>query len=326
MKSLFLVLGLSICLATPVTAHHARANIFDTEADIVIEGVISSLDYRNPHIQVGFTVDEGTPYEKQYWTESGSVAQLTRMGITKELLAVGTPVRVAGHPSRADDNGISMNNVLLPSGQEMVFGLGGTPRWSGVSSRIGSTDRLIGRVIEEDFSKRPTTIFSVWNTIYGAQGSHHAFELGRGAFGIQYAEPRGIGDCQSKDVWTEMGSPYPIQIIDNHDGTITVHVEEFDTIRSVYMDIDHNDPGTVKNNLGYSTGFMEDGKLFVTTTFEGSNSPIEFNEMFQLSEDHNRLEYTGRLSNTETGDSVDGARWWEYQPNAFVQPYDCHER
>lgn len=324
MKKLFFALGLTVFLAAPAMAHHNWAAFFDVEGDIEFEGVISSVQYRNPHVRVTFTVDQGTPDEKEYWTSSNSVAALTRMGVTKELLAVGTKVRVAGYPSRKDDDGVFMNHMLLPSGEEIVFLRTAEPRWP-EADRIGNTDIAHGRVIEEDFSKRPTTIFSVWNTIYGAKGSHQALKYprGPGGFLISYAEPRGVGSCVSKDVWEEMGSPYPMQIIDNEDGTITVHVEEYDTIRTVYLDVEHNDTGAVKNNLGYSTGHMEEGKLFVKTTFAGSNSSVVFEETFELSEDHNRLLYTNVLSNPDTGALFEGERWWEYQPGSFVQPYDC---
>lgn len=322
MRGFLFGLGLSLFLAVPAAAHHNWAAFFDVEGDVEFEGVISSIQFRNPHVRVTFLVDGGTPNEKTYWTESNSVAALTRMGVTKDLLAVGTKVRVAGYPSRADTNGVFMNHMLLPDGHEIIFLRTAEARWPD-AQRIGNTDIAHGRVHEEDFSKRPTSIFSVWNTIYGAEGSHQALRYPRDGLGVSYAEPRGVGSCVSKDVWMEMGSPYPMQIVDNNDGTITVHVEEYDTIRTVHMNIEHNDPGTVKNNLGYSTGYMEDGKLYVTTTFKGSNSSVVFKETFQLSEDHNRLEYTNTLSNPETGVSVDNAKWWEYQPNSFVQPYDC---
>lgn len=322
MKQFLLALGLTVLLAAPVAAHHNWSAFFDVNGDIEIEAEISSIEFRNPHVRVKFLVDAGTPDEKEYWTESNSVAALTRMGVTEELLSVGTKVRVAGYPSRKDDDGLFMNHMLLPSGKEIVFLRTAEPRWP-EAERIGNTDRAHGKVIEEDFAKRPTSVFAVWNTIYGAEGSHRALEYRGGRFEIDYPEQRGSGDCLSKDVWYAMGSPYPFQLVDNGDGTVNVHMEEYDTIRRVYMDVEHNDPGTVKNNLGYSTGYMEDGKLFTTTTFEGSGSPIVFKETYELSEDHNRLLYTSNLSNPKTGDSIDNEKWWEYQPGSFVQPYDC---
>ena len=312
-----------LLMANPATSHHNWSAIYDTESDLEIEGVISSIQWRNPHVRVSFTVDEGTPDEKVYTTESNSVASLTRMNVTEDVLAVGTRVRVAGYRNRSRDDDIFMNHLLLPDNREVIFLRTAESRWPD-ASRIGNTDRLHGRVVETDPSKRPTSIFAVWNTVYGAEGSHQALRFPRGAFQIDYQTERVSGGCAAtKDVWGQMGAPYPIQLIDNGD-TVVIHAEEFDTIREVQMGVAHDDPGTHTNNLGYSTGRMDGDRLLVTTTFEGSDSPIQLYETFQLSADRSRLLYTSTLVDPESNNApAVTSKWWEYQPGAFVQPYDC---
>jgi hypothetical protein len=314
--------SLLMLVANHATAHHNWRALYDDKSDIEIEGVISSIQWRNPHVRVSFTVDEGTASEKVYTTESNSVASLARMNVTKELLFVGTKVRVAGYRSRSSDNDIFMNHLLLPDNREIIFLRTAESRWPD-ASRIGDTDRAHGRVVEEDFSKRPTSIFSVWTTIYGAEGSHQALKFADADISIDYKTQRGSGTCSTKDVWSAMGAPYPIQLIDNGD-IVVVHVEEFDTVREVNMGVPHNDPGTHTDNLGYSTGRMDGDKLLVTTTFTGSNSPVQLLETFELSADHNRLEYTSILVNPESDRApIENSKWWQYQPGASVQPYDC---
>ena len=319
---LLIATSLTMLMANMAAAHHNWAAIYDTESDIEIEGTINSIAWQNPHVRLSFIVDEGTPNEKIYTTESNSVAALTRMNITEELLAVGTRARVAGYRNRSRDDDIFMNHLLLPSNREIVFLRTAEPRWPD-AGRIGNTDRAHGRVVEEDFSKRPTSIFAVWNTIFGAEGSHQALRFPQGEFDIEYKAGRATGNCAIPDTWRAMGAPYPIQLIDNGD-TVTIHVEHFDTIRTVHMGIPHDDPGTNPDRLGYSTGRMDNGRLLVTTTFEGSDSPIKLYETFELSADHNRLFYTSTLLNPESNDAPTvNSKWWEYQPGAFVQPYDC---
>ncbi len=311
-----------LLMANHAAAHHNWSALYDVESDIEIEGVINSIQWRNPHVRVSFTVNEGTAEEMVYTTESNSVSSLTRMNVTEDVLAVGTRVRVAGYRSRSRDDDIFMNHLLLPDNREVIFLRTAEPRWPD-ATRIGNTDRLHGRVVEEDFAKRPTSIFAVWNTVYGAQGSHQALRFPGGEYTIDYGTERGTGGCASKDVWAQMGAPYPIQLIDNGD-TVIIHAEEFDTIREVHMGIDHDDPGTHTNNLGYSTGRMVGGRLMVTTTFEGSDSPIQLYETFQLSADHSRLLYTSTLVDpTSNNAPTVASKWWEYQPGAFVQPFDC---
>lgn len=321
-SKMLLVSSLLMLAAGQVTAHHNWQALYDVNSDMEIEGIVSAIVWRNPHVRVSFTVDAGTPNEKVYTTESNSVSALSRMNVTKEVLAVGTRVRVAGYRSRSREDYIFMNHLLLPDGREIVFLRTAEPRWPD-ASRIGDTDRAHGRVIEEDFSKRPTTIFAVWNTIFGAEGSHRALKFPPGAISIDYKTERGSGNCATKDVWEAMGAPYPIQLIDKGD-IVVIHAEEFDTIREVHMGIPHDDPGTNTDNLGYSTGRMEGGRLLVTTTFKGSNSPVQLHETFALSADHNRLLYTSTLLDAESGNApIENSKWWQYQPGATVQPYDC---
>lgn len=327
MKNYILVLFLTTFLATPAVAHHAWASLYDVEGDIELEGVVKEIIWQNPHVVMYFTIDEGTPNEKVYSSASNSVAALARMNVTDELVKPGTPVIVAGYPSRSKDDDFFMNHMLLVEEErEIVFLRTAESRWPDIAARIGDTNYAHGLNEQEDISERPTSVFAVWSTIFGAEGSHRALRSPGPEFSIDYPESRGEGDCTSKGVWEEMGSPYPMALFDHREekGTVIIHVEQNDTIRPVYMDIPHNDPGTVKNNLGYSTGRFVGDTLLVTTTFEGSNSPIQMHETFTLSGDRNHLNYMQTLINPESLELPKvGAKWWEFQPNSYIQAYDC---
>lgn len=334
MKHFLWALGLNIFLVAPAMAHHGWAAIYDVNGDIEIEGVISSIEFTNPHIRIGFTVEGGTANEKIYTTESNSVAALTRMGITEELLVVGISVRVAGYPSRTRDDDIFMNHLLLPSGQEIVFLRTAEARWPGESSRIGNTDVAHGRVVEEDFSKRPTSVFGVWSTIFGAEGSHQA--LGATVDWTEYGELNNKNErpdpasCAPRDIFSALGAPYPIQIIDNGDNTITIHAEMYDTIRTVHMgDLPDNPVIPHQFNGYYSAGrFVGDSLVIDTLQYrEGGvdgDDYMQVLETYTLSVDHNRLQYSRVVVDPLFRAMPTMAqKWWQYVPGSFVQPYDC---
>lgn len=326
-KKLF-TLGLGLLLAVPTWAHHNWAAIYDVNSDVEIEAIVSEVIWRNPHVRVSFITDAGTANEKTYTTESNSVASLTRMGVTKELIAPGTAVRVAGYQSRTSDTDIFMNHLLLPGSKEIVFLRTAEPRWP-QASRIGDTKRLHGGVIEQDFSKLPTSIFAVWTTTYGNSGSHHALEKdapdwtekGQKA-ALEFTKAADSNSsCSPKGATLVMGSPYPIQLIDQGD-IVLVHAEEYDSIRKVHMNLPHEDPGTA-GVLGYSTGKMVAETLTVTTTF-GADSTEQLHETFHLSDDHQKLMYTQVITDPEMRlTPTVNKKWWQYQPGARVEPYDC---
>jgi hypothetical protein len=327
MAKKLLILGFGLLLAFPAIAHHNWTAIYDVDSDIEIEGVVSAVIWRNPHVRISFTVDADTEDEKIYTTESNSVASLARMGVTKDLVEVGTAVRVAGYRSRSSDTDIFMNHLLLPSSQEIVFLRTAEPRWPD-AERLGDTNRLHGGVVEEDFSKRPTSIFNVWATVYGNPGSHHALGKDRPELtekGLkaqeQTTQKLNQSSCSPKAALLVMGSPYPLQLIDQGD-IVLIHAEEYDSVRKVHMDVPHDDPGTA-GILGYSTGRMVDGTLSVITTF-GSDLTKQVYETFHLSDDHNRLQYSQVVVDPEMRKTVTvNRKWWQYQPGESVQPYEC---
>jgi hypothetical protein len=331
MKYFVLVLGAALFVAAPLisnqaVAHHNWAAIYDIESDIEIEAVIHEIEFVNPHVRVSFIVDEGTANEKIYTTESNSVASLTRMGVTEDLLSVGTKVRVAGYRSRTRDDDIFMNHLLLPDHREIVFLRTAEARWPEESIRIGNTDVAHGRVVEEDFSKRPTSIIGVWSTIYGAAGSHRSEnfpgEATEAALELQANAVEEEANCDPKGMPGAMGSPYPIELIDKGD-TIVIHAEFYDSIRTVHMNADHKIPPADPGILGYSTGYWV-GDTLVVSTSKGSDNLLQIHETFSLSGDHNRLNYTAVTIDPDmlVTPSIT-RRWRQYVPGAFVQPYNC---
>lgn len=331
------VFSILILIAPQVSAHHSWAAIFDVDGDAEIEGVVSKIVWRNPHIQLQITTDAGTSDAQVYEIESNSVASLTRMGVTKELLAEGTAVRVAGYPSRDGSSAIFMNHLLLPDETELIFLRTAEPRWKGKT--IGSADRLHGKVVEDDFSKRPTSIFAVWNTVYGGEGSHRALgapvEWTEHALAFQKSEleagrggPPDRHDCSSRGFRSAFGSPYPIEIIDNGN-TIAINAEYFDTYRTIHMKPRAEKPDVPEDGLGYSTGHWMGETLVVETLLYRAggidgDDHMKLIETFTLSADHNRLQYTQvTIDPLMRSMPTMAKKWWEYQPDAFVQPYDC---
>ena len=52
--------SLTMLMANTTVAHHNWAAFYDVDGDIEIEGVISEIIWRNPHVVMYFTVDQGT--------------------------------------------------------------------------------------------------------------------------------------------------------------------------------------------------------------------------------------------------------------------------
>lgn len=322
-------------------AHHAWAAIFDVDGVIEIDGIVTKVLWRNPHIQLQITTDQGTPEEVVWTIESNATSRLTTMGVSKDVLPLGSRVKAAGFPHLRGENEIFLNHLLLSDNTEVIMSRTAGRRWTDeAGGLIGDVAALHGGVVEEDFSKRPSSIFSVWTVVYAAEGSHGALRADDDwtdyalAFQAEQ-EAAGLGgqpdrhDCTPRSAIDAMSAPYPVQLVDLGD-TIEMRNHSFDTVRIVYMDPTKPIPAVIpKDHLGYSRGHWLGDTLVVETIIyrEGGVDGDDYeqvHETFQLSENHNRLAYsqvtvdplmrkTPRLAQ----------KWWQYLPGATLGRYDC---
>lgn len=116
------VLGIVVtALATVVSAHHSFA-MFDTANPITIEGVVTVVQWTNPHVYIEVDVAEGQG--TKHWTmELGSPSILMRGGWKFNSVKRGDKVTAVVSPLRSGDPGSLLVRLTLPDGR--VLGNGG---------------------------------------------------------------------------------------------------------------------------------------------------------------------------------------------------------
>jgi hypothetical protein len=118
-----LVAGLSLlAVAVPVMAHHSFAAEYDSKKPVKISGVVTKVEWMNPHAR--FYVDvKGADGKVMNWNfELGAIPVLLKQGWTKNSLKAGDEVTVEG--SAAKDNSFSANarSVTLAGGRRVFAG------------------------------------------------------------------------------------------------------------------------------------------------------------------------------------------------------------
>jgi hypothetical protein len=82
--------------------HHSVSGQFDTSKHVTITGIISRVDWVNPHIYVQLDGKDESGNSGQWALETVPTAMARKAKLTKEMLSgkQGETVTVTGHPSR----------------------------------------------------------------------------------------------------------------------------------------------------------------------------------------------------------------------------------
>jgi hypothetical protein len=330
-------------IAVPAAhAHHSVSAWFDTTATTEIEGVVTEFRWQNPHVVFAMRVP-GERGDVLFEIETLSISGISRWGLTRDLVAVGDRLRVAGNPARRNATSIFVRNILLPNGREIV--LGGAARWS--------TDTLRGSELlqasEGDGSRPDLGLFRTWSTgsvngVLFPEAVQANFDFSRypltpaarGALeAFDFATDDPTVNCAPKGMPTIMEQPYPMEIVERGD-TIELLIEEYDTRRVVHM----RGSGVATaataapSPLGFSMGRFDGAALVVTTTksswghFDSVGIPLSpdavLEERFTPSADGARLDYTLKVTDAATFTApVELKKTWIWRPEVTRGAYEC---
>jgi hypothetical protein len=97
------VLGLLLA-AAPARAHHAFAAEFNADKPIALRGVVTVMEWVNPHswIHVDVKGEDGTVVN--WMIEGGSPNALLRLGFTKNALLPGMEILIEGYQAKDGAN------------------------------------------------------------------------------------------------------------------------------------------------------------------------------------------------------------------------------
>jgi len=108
--------------ALPVLAHHSFAAEFDRNQPINMTGVVTKLEWMNPHTHFYIDVKDANGKVTNWDLETGSPNALSRQGWTRHSLKEGDVVTVDAFRAKDGSNLASARMVKLADGRRVFAG------------------------------------------------------------------------------------------------------------------------------------------------------------------------------------------------------------
>jgi len=115
---LFALAGCSLTTAVPAQAHHSASSEFNMDKTITIKGVLTSVEWINPHAYLHFDV-VGSDGKKTKWDMLlAGTNVLRKSGLaSKDMLAVGKTYTLVAAPARQRANLGALEKIIFPDGR-----------------------------------------------------------------------------------------------------------------------------------------------------------------------------------------------------------------
>jgi len=118
----------TLALALPLLAHHAVSAEFNSDKVVTLKGVVSKVDWVNPHIFVYFDVKDESGKVTTWRLQSLPPLFFKGSGLTKAKLMDGSEATITAYPAKdgTDDFGFLLK-LSYPDGHFYNLGGGTAP-------------------------------------------------------------------------------------------------------------------------------------------------------------------------------------------------------
>jgi hypothetical protein len=117
-------LGL-LAWAVPLLAHHAFPAEFDVDKPVTLTGVVSKLEWINPHVYVYLDVKDPSGAVTTWALESWPTGILHRTGVSRELIKEGTPLTILAYRAKNGKNLAYIRKFTWSDGHAIETWFGG---------------------------------------------------------------------------------------------------------------------------------------------------------------------------------------------------------
>jgi hypothetical protein len=253
----------SVAAASAASAHHS-ASAFDAAKEVTVQGTITELEWKNPHIY--FTIEttgaDGRPLRQQ--VEVQPISSVQTMGLTKDMLAPGSTIVLRANPSRRDPAG-TLRGLDVTTSDGAIHPLVLAGRNSAPPVAEKAADSLAGR-----WASSPSALRIA------------AREMA--AWPVTAAARTALEKVRAGAIESQAGCPsYPPPMLDDLPSVREITIGDmevrirFDTggveaVRTIHLDRADHPPNVEPSLLGHSIGRWDGETLVVDTVAFAPNA------------------------------------------------------
>jgi Family of unknown function (DUF6152) len=262
-RAFAVTLVIALLTARDATAHHSRA-AFDLDQRIELEGTITEVEWRSPHVYYEAAIRNATGGTDTWTFEGHSIPGFSRVGWFRDTLRVGDAVTIVAHPTRRADTHFAMLYSATQADGTIHYAYQ-IPEGQTVP---GAADRT-PTAASKDFSGTWRNMISVREAALGS--FHPPSDWPLTAKGREQVAAWNVRADPEIDC-VPLGVPRLILATYSHawrrePGRIVILKERSPQVRVIHLDGAAKPADFVPDELGYSTGrFEADGTLVVETT------------------------------------------------------------
>jgi Family of unknown function (DUF6152) len=116
------LLTLGLVAAAPVWAHHSFAAEYDSKQLITLKGVITKVEWTNPHIYIYIDVKDANGEVTNWSLEGYPPNTLKRTGLSRDNLRIGDEITITAYKSKDGTNTGAGREVTFPDGTKKFAG------------------------------------------------------------------------------------------------------------------------------------------------------------------------------------------------------------
>jgi hypothetical protein len=129
MRKVMTIVGagvLMLLVSAPAWTHHAFSAEFDAKKPVKLRGVVTKMEWVNPHSWIHLDVKDEKGKVTPWMVEAGPPGALVRRGWSKSSIPPGIEILVEGYQAKDGTNKANGRDVTLPDGRRLFVGSSGT--------------------------------------------------------------------------------------------------------------------------------------------------------------------------------------------------------